>query len=394
LKEDIETRIDFLEETTDLETLPDHFSETNLEQREISSRFKMDRKQMGEIANNRRLYIKPFLVMASLMATIIFMMILINNFRTQSFISTPSETTMQIDQSTNEVQITSTIKSSSTVTVTITKTIEPTFAYTSTPMLGIGSEMISEIDRMEMIFVPAGIFVMGSNDGEFDEKPSHEVYLNDYWIDKFEVNHKQFSDFVSRTSYITDAEISGCSYFSSYKCEKNINWRNPSIVSGWINTGPDSPVIHVSWNDAIAYCSWAGRELPTEAQWEKAARGTDKRIYPWGNELPNDELANFNRNNVGITKVTMFMNGISPYGAQNMAGNVWEWVYDRYDSNYYSSQSSWINPIGPSSGSFGIIRGGSWNNGSDDLRSSRRSWLGISYTNSSIGFRCVFNPNE
>jgi len=227
----------------------------------------------------------------------------------------------------------------------------------------------------EMILIPAGVFWMGCN-SEIDnicyddEKPYHEVQLSAYYIDKTEVTQGAYKKCV-------DAGV--CS-------DPGCNW-NPSGT-------PNRPVVCVDWNDAIAYCTWAGKRLPTEAEWEKAARGTDGRKYPWGNQTATCEYAVINDGSdsgcgTGSTWDVCSKSpaGDSPYGLCDMAGNAWEWVSDWYGSDYYSNSPA-SNPTGPVSGSFRVTRGGSYAYDHDFLRASNRSYDYPSYYYAGLGFRC------
>ena len=168
--------------------------------------------------------------------------------------------------------------------------------------------------------------------------PEHEVYLDEYYIDKFEVTNKQYSLCVN-AGECSLPEIKDFYNYTNYE---------------------NQPVVYVDWEQAKTYCKWAERDLPSEAQWEKAARGTDKRIYPWGNEEPNENLANFYLTSPkSIFEVGSFPDGKSPYGVMDMAGNVWEWVNDWYGDDYYSETKNKIkNPQGPKSGDSHVFRGG------------------------------------
>ena len=219
---------------------------------------------------------------------------------------------------------------------------------------------------LEWVTVRAGEFTMGSNDYR-DEKPIHRVYLSEYQIARHPVTNAQYELFVKANSYAAPK-----------------HWKNKKIPPGKEN----HPVVNVSWKDAQAFCAWAGVRLPTEAEWEKAARGTDGRKYPWGNEPPTMELCNFNSNAGGTTPVGSYPKGASPYGVMDMVGNVWEWVNDWYDGSYYS-QSPSENPQGPATGKYRVLRGGSWYNDDDFVRSANRFVNDPDYWVSSRGFRCV-----
>ena len=197
-------------------------------------------------------------------------------------------------------------------------------------------------DNAEMVLVPAGEFTMGSSEGGANEEPVHRVYLDAFWIDVYEVTNARYKKCVDAGRCQPPGSLSSAtqiSYFGNPQFDKY-------------------PVTYVSWNDAKAYCEWAGKRLPTEAEWEKAARGTDGRLYPWGNEWDGNR-ANVEQRVGDTTSVGSYPAGASPYGALDMAGNVWEWVADWYDSSYYANSPS-RNPLGPSSGQYRTLRGGGW----------------------------------
>lgn len=226
-----------------------------------------------------------------------------------------------------------------------------------------------------MVYVPAGEFMMGCSPSdsqcEFDENPAHSVYLDEYYIDKYEVSQGEYNACVS-----------------AGQCRPNEKY------DGF--TGDRQPVVGVSWNDAKIYCEWSGKRLPTEAEWEKAARGADGRIYPWGNEKASCSHAVMDDGGEGCGRkatlpVGSKLSNASPYGALDMAGNAWEWVSDWYDEKYYSNSPA-RNPKGPSSEQYRILRGGSWFNVPSSLRLSKRSYYTPGLRYSYYGFRCSMNP--
>jgi formylglycine-generating enzyme required for sulfatase activity len=220
-------------------------------------------------------------------------------------------------------------------------------------------------DRAEMVPVPAGEFWMGSDtEGDADEKPRHRVYLDAYYIDKHEVTNALYKRFMEAKGQAAPTY-----------------WNNGNF------NGATQPVVGVSWHDAEAYCKWAGKRLPTEPEWEKAARGTDGRKYPWGDQWDGSK-ANA-ENKLGKTaSVGSYPGGASPYGAHDMAGNVWEWVADWYDKDYYK-QSPDRNPQGPNSGSSRVLRGGSWDDNPLLLRTAIRLNITPVNRNNYSGFRCA-----
>jgi formylglycine-generating enzyme required for sulfatase activity len=228
-----------------------------------------------------------------------------------------------------------------------------------------GATQTRSADGMVMVYVPAGQFTMGSNDGADDEKPVHTVTLDAFWIDRTEVTNAQYQKCVA----------AGACSASSYADDSRYN-------------GSQQPVVGVSWNDADAYCRWAGARLPTEAEWEKAARGTNGRIYPWGNERPDCNKAQYGGCAGQTVPVGSKAARASPYGALDMAGNAWEWVNDWYDSGYYAISPT-SNPQGPDSGDYRVLRGGSWNFGESDVRAANRYDVVPTYRGDGVGFRCV-----
>jgi formylglycine-generating enzyme required for sulfatase activity len=261
-------------------------------------------------------------------------------------------------------------------------------------------------DGIVMVYIPVGEFTMGSNDGEDDEKPAHKVYLDAYWMGKTEVTVKQYMKFVNETKKHYPQWLENGSSFNVKTGTNNLYKK-----LGFALEGDNYPIIGISWHDASAYCDWLSKKtgfhfkLPTEAQWEKAARGTDGRKYPWGNIPPSGKKANYadkqkwlKEKHSGADKniddgyaytapVGSYPQGASPYGLLDMAGNVREWCGDWYESDYYRKAPK-NNPAGPGGGSSRVYRGGSWLYKASHLRCANRyNILRPSGRSSSLGFR-------
>jgi formylglycine-generating enzyme required for sulfatase activity len=265
---------------------------------------------------------------------------------------------------------------------------------------GVGETRTRAADGMVMVNVPAGEFMMGTGglawirrpdsprDRERggviaayafpDERPLHTVYLDAFWIDQTEVTVAMFRTFVESTGYKTTAEQQGWGkpwtagpMDAEWPQVDGADWQHPRGPES--TAEDDHPVAQVSWDDADAYCAWAGGQLPTEAQWEKAARGIDGRMWPWGNTYDANRVNacdarcqierwkddRFVDGYAFTAPVGSFPDGASPYGALDMAGNLWEWVADWYAEDYYASSPS-ENPAGPASGTVRAMRGGAW----------------------------------
>jgi formylglycine-generating enzyme required for sulfatase activity len=254
-----------------------------------------------------------------------------------------------------------------------------------------------------MVHVPAGEFIMGSDEYS-EEQPVHTVYLDAFYIDKYEVTNAQFAAFVSATGHETDAERTGCGWAydgDNWDCVQGVDWQHPFGPDTDLAGKDEHPVVQVSWNDAKAYCEWAGARLPTEAEWEKAVRGTDGRTYPWGNAFDGSRVNFCDRNcevdwkdtgaDDGYARtapVGSYPAGASPYGALDMAGNVWEWVADWYDSGYYAASPE-SNPKGLASGDERVLRGGSWDSNEAYVRAANRARYPPDGTTLNVGFRCA-----
>jgi len=246
-----------------------------------------------------------------------------------------------------------------------------------------GDVWVSPRDGKAMGFVPAGEFSMGSpqGEGDADEHPQRRVDLDAFWVDKTEVTNAEYQRFMQATGRAAPRY-----------------WGDEGF------SRPDQPVVGVDWEDAAAYAQWAGKRLPTAAEWEKAARGTDGRRYPWGDawDVKSTRRCNFADRNTSdpwsdpdvddgyarTAPVGSYPLGACPYGCLDMAGNVWEWCADWHREDYYASAPA-RNPTGPASGSSRELRGGSWIFGEKYVRCADRYFKRPSLRSSTIGFRCA-----
>ncbi|MGD2086519.1 MAG: SUMF1/EgtB/PvdO family nonheme iron enzyme [Candidatus Aminicenantes bacterium] len=246
------------------------------------------------------------------------------------------------------------------------------------------------IKAYPMVKVDAGEFTMGSDKGDPDEKPIHRVYLDEFMIDKYPVTNEEYKEFVDDSGYNHE----------EYWTKEGWKWKEEgkiSVPEYWYDgkwNRPNFPVVGVSWYEAAAYASWLSQKtgkdyrLPTEAQWEKAARGTDSREYPWGNEFDKN-LCNSRECGLKRTSpVGIFPNGKSPYGCMDMAGNVLEWCSDWFDGGYYK-KSPEKNPRGPKTGSRRVLRGGRWGGGAPNCRAAYRVYGGPAGRVDGVGFRLL-----
>jgi len=235
------------------------------------------------------------------------------------------------------------------------------------------AKQLADATGIEFVYVLAGEFTMGSPNwvGEGNERPQHTVFLDDFWIGKTEV---------------TNAQYARCVEAGVCPAPNNNLWNDSTFA--------EHPVANVSWDSAVAYSRWLTEQsgvsvrLPSEAEWEKAARGTDGRIYPWGDAEPNERLLNYEGNVGSTTPVGSYPEGVSPYGALDMAGNVWEWVGDRYGTAYYG-ESSARNPTGPESGHYLVLRGGSFNTIHYNTRCAYRNRNNPDFRDTNYGFRLL-----
>jgi formylglycine-generating enzyme required for sulfatase activity len=258
-----------------------------------------------------------------------------------------------------------------------------------------GTMMTSAKDNMVMLYVPAGSFTMGSAADDHmaspDESPQHQVYLDAFWIDQTEVSNAMFATFLNE---IGNQKTDGKTWLNMRVTDSKIVqkaelWQPKAEYE-------NHPVVNVTWHGAQAYCDWAKRRLPTEAEWEKAARGTEGGLYPWGDGNPTCELANYDGGYCMLRHtmpVGSYPKGQSPYGALDMSGNVWELVADYYAFDYYANSPK-NNPTGPVMGDSHVVRGSSFYVHQYDIRSARRGKSPSSGSSPYVGFRCALSATE
>lgn len=352
--------------------------------RELEKKISRDirRKKQKEFLDSFLRLISPRFTMLNITVfvfVIILLFILFGRNYLIDYINIPVAFTPQVPSSTPKL-----ITPTQTVTNTpeSTATLIPIDTPIATLGYGVGSIIVSELDGMVLVYVPEGEFIMGSDNNKPNERPAHEVSLSAYWIDQTEVTNKMYMK---------------CVQAGAWACEEPNVLRSESQDNYFYNLAFENyPVVAVTWQMAYSYCQWAGRRLPTEAEWEKAARGTDERMYPWGNDTPKSNLLNFNPFGNDTTIVGSYPKGISPYGVFDMAGNVSEWVYDFYDEIYYigSPKSDPEGPLQSLDLKNRVIRGGSWRDGDTGVRVTDRSWYDQSYTLINLGFRCAMDADQ
>ena len=223
-------------------------------------------------------------------------------------------------------------------------------------------------DGASAVLIPAGAFLGGDD----ENSPRRELFVEAFYLDRYEVTVGRYARFLQATGNVRPPE----------------EWDTVDL-----NNGTDLPVIGVDWQDANSYCQWVGRRLPTDAEWERAARGMDERKYPWGNEPPTPEHARFAQKyekavyKGGVARVGSHRKGASPFGIHDMAGNAWEWTADWFSESFpYADRR---NPKGPSSGTSKVLRGGGWYDPADRLVSTKRMHANPEQRDDSIGFRCA-----
>ncbi len=233
-------------------------------------------------------------------------------------------------------------------------------------------ELQEKLNQREMVLVPAGDLRMGSNSpGHEEENPEHKVRLKPFYLDRHEVTNMQYKDFVDVAGHRTP-----------------VHWQNGTFPNG----KADHPVVNVSWEDARVYAEWVGKRLPTEAEWEWAARGTEQREYPWGKQCTPD-FANYANAEGKTTSVTKYPKGASEFGLLDMCGNVGEWVSDWFEEKYYA-RSPESDPQGPPEGSIKVYRGGGYHTNRMDIRAAARHSANPTVYQEYIGFRCAMDVSS
>ena len=257
------------------------------------------------------------------------------------------------------------------------------FVIALAALAGVGTALADSskvVAPKEMVLIPAGEFLMGSAEGtgRKDEYPQHTVYLDAYWIDRYEVTGSNFEEYLAQ------------------------NPKQHPTITGWhdrkVRPGMErKPVIGLTWKRCRNYCLWRGKRLPTEAEWERAAGGRKHRTYPWGEALPDETRAHFNRccfidKGDTLREVGSLELGKTPEGVYEMSGNIAEWVFDWYDARYYQ-KSPGKNPQGPPKGKYHVVRGGAWNSLPDYMRVSHRYGQNDGQEFYGIGCRCAKSHN-
>ncbi|MCD4753261.1 MAG: formylglycine-generating enzyme family protein [Anaerolineaceae bacterium] len=324
--------------------------------------------------------------------------------------------TVELPQATEEAPVEdSEEQAAATLAPTPTQILEEVVQHENAPppCTDLGQTWISPEDNMVMACIPPTTFQMGASDNTVEtgkplcdvcaeegffsaDQPQHTVELSAYWIDVTEVTNDMFSSFIDETNYQPERILKdNGSYLMTngeFILNEDASWENPDGIATSIDALFNHPVVHVTRMDALAYCEWAGRTLPTEAQWEYAALGSSTANYPWGNVPVNETLANI----IGETDsydrtspVSSFPAGISPMLEFDMTGNAAEWMFDIFDPNYYSGEDT-LDPTGPINASnVGITRGGSWAEGPEAALSWHRQATPMWFSSDTIGFRCA-----
>ncbi len=255
----------------------------------------------------------------------------------------------------------------------------------------------------DLVSVPAGTLKMGAPDGEPAERPVHPVSVSAFVIDRFETTNTDFTAFVQATGHVTDPERTGVAWHwdGAWREVAGADWRRPRGPGSSIDGLGQHPVVQVSWGDARAYCAWRGMRLPTEAEWERAARGAGDRRYPWGDDPPGTGgrfrasygsdrccAADAGDGFLFTAPVGRFPLGRSPFGVEDLAGNVWEWVEDWFAESFYA-RSPGTDPLNRTPTGRKVIRGGGWGNDPSGLRSTLRHANPPDIGLSMVGFRCA-----